>query len=306
MTPHDPALPPACVSARALIDLFLLDELTGESSSALSRHLASCPACAAELGGATVLIRLLGSLPAAAPAPDLDRRIILAALEDRERRHAHRSWLADLRTQIVRGTIRTTGTLMATVVVVALLGATLVFAASTFIGHLPAFSGSATMPTVTPTQSVAPKTSTRPPSPTPGSVVVTPVPVVVTTPAATPQPSPRPTPAATASPTAHCDTHRDPRPVAKRDRGTVAHPHAISNPVADGKATADSSAVGQPVADPNAGAHPGAVPIIAVAARRAGPAAPFRALRKAMEQERTPDRSTRRKEPTDRPEPGSR
>ena len=79
---------------------------------------------------------------------------------------------------------------------------------------------------------------------------------------------------------------RDPRTLAERERGTVALPIAISSPVADGKATADSSAIGRPVADPNPGAVRSAVPNIAVTARRAGPATPFRALRKAMEQTR--------------------
>ena len=83
--------------------------------------------------------------------------------------------------------------------------------------------------------------------------------------------------------------------VAERDRGTVAHPHAVSIPVADEEATA--VAVAQPVADTNAGAFRGTVPDIAVTTGRAGPATSFRALRKAMEQDRQPDRSTRRKEP---------
>lgn len=222
MTPHDSALPPACASARALIDRFLVDDLDGASASALSRHLASCPACAAELGGATLLIRLLGSLPAVAPAPDMDRRIIAAALEDRERRHAHRSWLTDLRTQILRGAIRTTGTLVATIVAVALLGGTFVLAASTFIGRLPLFTGDATIPHVTPTQSVAPSTPTWPATSIPGTVVVTPLPVSAAPPSATsrtteppaaspaptasgssaasPEPTPTPTPAPSASP----------------------------------------------------------------------------------------------------------
>ncbi len=218
MTPHDPALPPACVSARALIDRFLVDDLAGEPASALSRHLATCPACAAELGGATLLIRLLGSMPAPAPAPDLDRRIVLAALEDRERRHAHRSWLADLRTQIVRGAIRTTGTLVATVVAVALLGATLVLAASTFIGRLPLFAGGATIPTVTPMQSVAPSTPTWPATSLPGGVVVTQLPVVGAAPSAPPKsaepPTTSPAPTVSPAPAASATPSASPEPTA--------------------------------------------------------------------------------------------
>jgi len=204
VTPNDPGQPLDCASARRLIDAFLLDELPAGSGATLRRHLVGCAACTTELGGVTRLIALLGSLPAPAPAPDLDQRVILAALADHRRRHEHRSWLADLRTQVLRGAMRTTGTLVLTIVTVALLGAAFVFAASQLVAQLPVFTGGATIaPEVTPTpaQTVAPTTSPRPASPTPGIVVVTPGPTQAPPPEPTQVATPTPSPTEVATPT---------------------------------------------------------------------------------------------------------
>ena len=115
--------------ARRLIDAFLVDDLDRSDAARLAAHVKGCPACAAELGGTTRLLALLGTLPTPPPAPDLDQRILSAALRDRERRHDHRFWLVGLPTQVFRGAVRTTGTLVATIVAVAILGGTLVLAA---------------------------------------------------------------------------------------------------------------------------------------------------------------------------------
>ncbi len=270
-------------AARRLIDAFLVDDLLAQDAARLAAHVKECPACAAEIGGTTRLLALLGSLPTPPPAPDLDERIYAAAIADRARRHDHRSWLANLRTQVLRGAVRTTGTLMVAIVTVAFLGGAFVLAAAFFTQPAPAPTPHATVaPDMTPTPAPTKVESTAP-AETPPAVVATPVPTAkpVVTPEPTPVPSPSPSPSASLA-----GTERDPRAVAQRDRGTVAHPLAVSNPVADGEATADSTAVGRPVTDPNPGAVRSAVPNIAVTARRAGPATPFRALRKAMEQTR--------------------
>lgn len=215
VTPNDSGQPLDCASARRLIDAFLLDELPAGSGAGLRRHLAGCAACTTELGGATRLIALLGSLPAPAPAPDLDQRVILAALADHRRRHEHRSWLADLRTQVLRGAMRTTGTLVLTIVTVALLGAAFVFAASQLVGQLPVFTGGATIaPEVTPTpaQTVAPTTSPRPASPTPGIVVVTPGPTQAPPPEPTQVATPSPSPTEVATPTPAPEPTASPAP----------------------------------------------------------------------------------------------
>jgi hypothetical protein len=206
VTPIEPGQPLDCASARRLIDAFLLDELPADAGHALRGHLGGCVACTTELGGSTRLIQLLGSLPVAAPAPDLDQRVILAALADRRRRHEHRSWLSDLRVQVVRGAMRTTGTLILTVVTVAMLGGAFVFAAAQLFPGLPMFPRVATIATqVTPTpeQTSAPTTAPRTVSPTAPVVVVTPAPTPAPTPepAATPTPTPSPTPVATPAPT---------------------------------------------------------------------------------------------------------
>jgi hypothetical protein len=221
--PHgDPALD--CTRARDLIDAFLLDELEPSDAARLAAHVKGCPACAAEIGGSTRVLGLLGSLGTPRPMPDLDERILVAAFEDRRRRHEHRSWLYDLRTQVLRGAMRTTGTLIVTIVTVALLSVTFVVAASQFVGQLPPFQPVAratvapvATPTLTPVSAVPtapPGTASATPRPSSGvsatpqtepTLVPTPTPEPSTTPepSASPSPSeePSPSPSATAEPT---------------------------------------------------------------------------------------------------------
>lgn len=210
-----------CVAARRLIDAYLLDELAEADGRRLAGHLRDCPACSAELGGSTRLIGLLAALPTPAPAPDLDERVILAAIADRRRRHAHRSWLADLRVQVLRGAMRTTGTLVVTVVTVALLGGAFVFAASQFVAQLPAFTSRATIaPEVTPTlaptpeQTAVPTATPRPGTPTPAGVVATPRTEPTPAPTPEPTPAPSPTPAPTPAPTQAATPEPTPEPTA--------------------------------------------------------------------------------------------
>src|SRR5665811_1047435 len=89
--------------ARRLIDAFLVDDLLEQDAARLAAHVEGCPACAAEIGGTTRLLALLGSLPTPPPAPDLDERIYTAVIADRARRHDRRSWLQNLQTQVFRG-----------------------------------------------------------------------------------------------------------------------------------------------------------------------------------------------------------
>ncbi|MGC8635385.1 MAG: anti-sigma factor family protein, partial [Candidatus Limnocylindrales bacterium] len=108
-------------TALRLIDSFVSDELAPEDARALAEHLRGCSSCSAQMASASRLVELLATLPDVPPTPDFDERVLLAALEDRRRRHAHRHPMADLWTQIVRGAMRTTGTLVLTVIVVAVL-----------------------------------------------------------------------------------------------------------------------------------------------------------------------------------------
>jgi hypothetical protein len=225
---HD-GRPLDCAHAHELIDLFLLDDLLAADAARLATHVKGCAACAAEIGSSTRVLGLLGSLPVPRATPDLDERILLASLDDRARRRDRYSWLSDLRSQVIRGAMRTTGTLVVTILSVALLGGAFVFAASQFV--VPVFNGNggrATLqPVATPTTSV-PAAQTAEPStistPRPSSVVsttpepvITPVPTAEPTasaepsasptptptpePSATPTPTPEPTPSATAEPT---------------------------------------------------------------------------------------------------------
>ena len=198
--------------ARRLIDAYLADELAPLDASRLAAHVEACPACQAEIGGATRLLALLGSLPVPPATPDVDERILLAAIGDRDRRHEHRSWLSTLPTLIFRGAVRTTGTLVVAIVTVAFLGGAFVLAAGfiTQVAFAPDPRGTLA-PDMTPTpaptlvQTAAPPTGTpavtaQPteapiPEPTPEP---TPAPTVA--PTATPEPTPEPTPAETASP----------------------------------------------------------------------------------------------------------
>lgn len=216
--------------ARRLIDAFLVDELAGPDASRLAAHVKGCPACAAELGGTTRLMALLGSLPTLAPAPDLDERILAAALRDRARRHEHRSWLADLRTQVFRGAVRTTGTLVVAIVTVAFLGGAFVLAAGFITQVALAPQPRATVqPDMTPTLAptlVSPVVPATPPpavtaAPTPAptagpEVTAEPTPAPTATPEVTAEPSPAPTetpaPTDTAAPTPSPEATAEPTP----------------------------------------------------------------------------------------------
>jgi hypothetical protein len=218
VSPRDPSAPLACDAAGALIDAYVLDELDQAGRLALADHVRSCAACAAELGGATRLVGLLASTPPAESSPDLDERVILAAIADRRRRHEHRSWLAGLPVLIFRGAARTTGTLVVTIVAVALLGSAFVFAVGGFIAqtaqNLPpsvTFTPEVT-PTLAPTHeqtaapAATPERGTQKPEVVAATPAPTPPPTVAATPAATPEPTstlaPEPTPAPTPEPTA--------------------------------------------------------------------------------------------------------
>jgi len=200
-----------CSRARALIDAFLTDDLGRVDALRLATHVRTCTACAAELGGLTRLVELTTTLATPAPSTDLDERIILAAIADRRRRHEHHSWLADLRVQILRGALRTTGTLVVTIATVAMLGGALVFAAAQFLPALPFGGGGSTAiaPTPTPTANpaTAPTDSPQPVNPTPIVIFITPAPTQEPTVAPTPEPTvapsptPEPTPVATPEPT---------------------------------------------------------------------------------------------------------
>jgi hypothetical protein len=225
--PHvGPALD--CARARALIDSFLLDELGPADAARLSAHVKGCAACTVEIGSSTRVLGLIGSLPVPRPTPDLDERILLAALDDRTRRGAQHSWLSDLRTQVIRGAMRTTGTLIVTILSVALLGGAFVFAASQVVLQFPTvFTGQprATIPPVsTPTTSV-PAAQTAEPSTNPTSrpspvvsaspePVTTPAPTESSAPSASPEPSASPSPSPTPEPSLSPTPSDEPSPSA--------------------------------------------------------------------------------------------
>jgi hypothetical protein len=208
--------------ARRLIDAFLVDDLAALDAARLATHVRDCPACAAEIGGTTRLLALLGSLPTPAPAPDLDERILVAALRDRERRHEHRSWLADLRTQVFRGAVRTTGTLVVAIVTVAFLGGAFVLAAG-FITQVAWAPPRATVaPDMTPTPAPTLVSPTVPATPAPETpaptskpaITVAPTAAPTATPAVTAEPTPAPTetPAITPAPTPSPGATAEPTP----------------------------------------------------------------------------------------------
>ena len=239
-----------CDRARHLIDRYAVDELSAADARALAAHVRTCVPCAAEMAGVTRLVGILTALPDVQPTPDLDERILFAAFADRDARHAKRTLWADLRLQLLRGTFRTTGTLVATVLAVALLGATFVFAASTFF-KLP-FTGSGTIPPV-PTQTAAPA-DTGVPSPSMPTVTVPPVqsaqptaeptaeptpaptftrPPVATeepTPPPTPEPTPEITPAPTPEPTPAPTIEPTPAPTATAEPSPSASPAESPTP----------------------------------------------------------------------------
>ena len=209
MTTNRTGQPLDCTGACQLIDAFLLDELPEGSAQTLREHLAGCAACTTELGSATRLIQLLGALPTPAPAPDFDERVLLAALTDRQRRREQRSWLSDLWVQVFRGAMRTTGTLIATIVVVTMLGGAFVFAASRFVSNVwtPSARVAVVQATATPAATAAPVATPSARNPTPAPVVSAPTPTAGSTQAPTaasavsPTPTPAPTPTATVTPT---------------------------------------------------------------------------------------------------------
>lgn len=203
-------MPLDCASAQGLIDAYLLGALDTASAAALRGHVAGCLACSVELRGFTGLIELVATLPAPTSSPDLDERLILAAIADRRRRHEHHSWLADLPRVVFRGAMRTTGTLLVTLVSVALLSAALVFAAGNFFAGtaLIPTQGATVSPEVTPTMAPTPlqtavptSAPTRTPVPVAVSVTPAPTPVPEQTLAPTPVPEPTLAPAPTAGPT---------------------------------------------------------------------------------------------------------
>ena len=204
-----------CEHARALIDRFVLDELSPAQARTLADHVRGCVACTAELAGASRLIELLATLPEVAPSPEFEARIFAAVVADRQRRHAHRSWLGDLRAQILRGTLRTTGTFAATVALVALLAVGGVWAASNlFMGPLLSAGvlhdgtprPTLATPTGTPTGPAAavPLTPAPAPTVTPRVIVitVTPSPAPSERPTLRPSTQPTPAPVVLAAPTA--------------------------------------------------------------------------------------------------------
>lgn len=188
-----------------------MDELLESDRRALAEHLRGCAACTAELGGATRLLELLASLPDVPPTADFDERVVAAALADRARRHERRSWLTELPTQFWRGAVRTTGTLMLTIAMVALVGAAFVFAASNlFPGWVPIVGVNRATPTPRPTAAPTAQPTPTPviivvtpaPTPTPAPTSVAPTPAPTAAPTPTPAPTPAPTPTPTATPTA--------------------------------------------------------------------------------------------------------
>ena len=205
-----------CEHARALIDGFVLDELSPAQARTLADHVRGCVACTAELAGASFLIELLATLPEVAPsAPDFDARVLAAAFAERDARHAQRGWLGDLRAQILRGTLRTTGTFVATVLLVAVLAVGGVWAASSLFLGTPQSAGlvhdatprpTVTAPTVAPTvpASGVQTSPTVAPTPSPRVIVVTvtPSPTPRASASATPRPSPTIAPTPGATPTA--------------------------------------------------------------------------------------------------------
>ena len=243
-----------CERARHLIDLYAVDELSAADARTLATHVRTCVPCAAEMAGVTRLVGILTALPDVPATPDLDERILLAAFADRESRHATRTWWADLRMQLLRGTARTTGTLVATVLAVALLGATFVFAASNFF-KLPFTGADIILPT--PTQSAAPAPTGAPtpsietvtvapvesaqPTAEPATPIATPAPPVVTeeptiaptpqpTPEITPEPTPAPTVAPTIAPTPEPSVTVEPSPTVAPVESSTPEPSVTEKP----------------------------------------------------------------------------
>jgi hypothetical protein len=197
----------SCERARSLIDRYVLDDVPVVERGLLREHLADCQACTAEFAAFSWLLDELAALPDVMPSSRLDARIYEAAIADRRVRSAEHG-LPALWHQIWRGAMRTTGTLVLTVVVVALLSAAFVQAASgLFNGPLESV-GLVPRATSTPVAAVR---ATPTPRPTPLAARPTPAPTAAPTPTprviiliVTPSPSatPRPTASPSATPTA--------------------------------------------------------------------------------------------------------
>jgi hypothetical protein len=221
----------------------LLDELDAPDAARLAQHVKGCAACTVEIGSSTRVLGLLGSLDVPHATADLDQRILVAAFDERARRRSQRSWLSDLRTQVIRGAMRTTGTLIVTILSVALLGGAFVFAASQVVLQLPPFVARVTLaPVSTPTISVPAPQSAEPTTtatPRPSSVVsASPEVVISPTPSTpppssaaptvspTPEPSASPTPEPTAEPTPTPSSTVEPSPSASVEPTPTPEPSA--------------------------------------------------------------------------------
>ena len=201
-----------CETALRLIDSFVGDELAPEDARALADHLRGCASCTAEMASASRLVELLATLPDVPPTPDFDERVLLAAIEDRRHRHEHRNRLADLWAQMMRGAMRTTGTLVLTMVAAAFLIVAFVAAASNLV---PGFAQQVGLvPPPAPTHHV----SHAPPTPSPTPVTAR----------AHAEGHPR-----TGRHRGHPDARAHPGPDAR------AHPIAHAHPIADSVANAD-------------------------------------------------------------------
>jgi anti-sigma factor RsiW len=242
---------------RRLIDAFLVDDLPAQEAARLAAHVEGCPACAAEIGGTTRLLALLGSLPTPPPAPDLDERIYAAAVADRAKRHDQRSWLTSLKTQVFRGAVRTTSTLMVAIVTVALLGGVAVLAAALLTQPVPP-----TSPRVTVVSNM---------TPTPAPTLVRPTAPVATPPAAsktsaptakpvvTPQPTPAPSasPAVAAQPSiAEPSATPSPSPSASAEPSPTPTPSPSPSPTVKPRRTPPPTAVPSPTPAPSEAPSP--------------------------------------------------
>jgi len=192
---------------------------------------------------------------------DVDERILLAAIRDRDRRHEHRSWLATLPILVFRGAVRTTGTLVVTVVTVALLGGALVLAAGLLTQQVAFAPGPrATLaPDMTPTARADAGPDRHAPDLAPGghfpadrSAHPEPTPAPTVAPTATPEPTPEPTPVVTATPV----PPRGADPDAHRDRGADPEPSPTPVPTKRPRPTPTPSASPSPTPTPAPSASP--------------------------------------------------
>ena len=256
------------MATRPLINAYLLGDLSDVDDRRLADHVRGCAACAEELRGVTKVIGLLNGLPTPEPTPGLDERIILAALEDRRRRHEQVSWRADLPRLIFRGAARTTGTLVVTILSVALLGGAFVFAAAGFITQTAQIRppDGTVRPEVTPTLAPTPELTAAPTAspaqgtPAPVVIVVTPVPTVEPTleptSEATPTPTPTPTPTVSATPSATPEL--TPEPTASAEPTPT--PTPTPEPTEEPKRTRPPTPTPTPTPTPSSTATPTTLP----------------------------------------------